>query len=169
MFAMWRLILAGGIGAITILVLVGVNSAIQEDRLVVLSPFAKWVSAVAAAQRRALLAEDTPAPVSVTLEGKIGEQDIPWHFKLDTTTQSGERVVRLLELIREAGVIQDSTVDQKCGAGLCLKTFDSTTRFEVQLTPAQIEGSLALQNLIKLMEVYSRTPVLAVTAQVHQG
>ena len=165
MLAMWRLILAVGIGAITILVLVGVNSAIQEDRLVVVNPFAKWVSAVAAAQRRALLAEDTPAPVSVTLEGKIGEQDIHWRFKVDTTPQSGERVVRLLELIREAGVIGHSAVNQKCGAALCLKTFDSATQFEVELTPAQIESSLALQNLIKLMEVYSRIPVPAVMAQ----
>lgn len=150
---------------ITIAAIIGFNASRMDLTTELLADFSTWHTKIA------LLLDnpetDTQAlpklSVSITIDTlQPGQPPRTWTFPTTSLSSSTERsqTSRVLQLIRESKVFGLSPLapGDSSRPTLSIVTVDENHRFETTIPLSEVENNIQLQNLLKLLEVFSATP-----------
>jgi hypothetical protein len=98
--------------------------------------------------------------LQITIRLKSGEQTSQWSFPTQSlaNAEDRERTARILQLISESKVFGLPSSSSKSGESLSIGVSDAATSFSTTISGDAIKENIQLQNLLKLLEVYSSTP-----------
>ncbi len=126
------------------------------------SAFNRWYQTVAEQLAKAddALAARLSLRVTVTLKEPLhGETPAVWNLPATSLADPTERenISRALQLIRESGVfgLLPLRNPESNASYLSLSVADAEQRFETVVPFNAVEQSIQLQNLVKLLEIYS--------------
>lgn len=126
------------------------------------SAFNKWYQTAAAQLAQAGDAQGSHLSLrlTVTVQEPV-RGDSPTVWNLPTTSlnypEERENIARALQLIRESGVFGFAPLRNPTASAslLALRVHDATQHFEIVVPLQVVEESIQLQNLLKLLEIYS--------------
>lgn len=150
-------------GAVAILALLVFNltrPALESDLLV---SFNDWYATTAPKLEQADPAALSTVKLSVTV-GLAGRPTPPpnlsWTLPVRSLAEQADRenTARVLQLVHESGIFAQRPIKlvHDGGSYLSISVRDGERRFETTVPASEIEKSIQLQNLLKLLEIFSK-------------
>lgn len=149
--------------AFTVLValagLVAFNSLYGKLETEQLAAFNEWYPATQTILQSESGEQVSKSKLQVTIRLQGGAQNSTWTFpsKSLTIPEDRERTMRVLQLISEAKVFGLPSSSKSADA-LTISISDESVSFSTTVSGASVQESIQLQNLLKLLEIYSSTP-----------
>ena len=133
--------------AITIFIVF--NASFRSERAPLQNDFDSWLKST---KEKITTSIESAPPVAVTLRSERPEFAAHWRIAL---TEGGdpERLVRILDLAREANIFSKATSREL--QPLRLTVTDGSREFVATLSPSDVNGDVATGNLIRLFQLYA--------------
>jgi hypothetical protein len=154
---------------VTIAILIAFNSTRTDLKTAGLASFTAWHTKTAVLLNDAN-PEVTPPKVTVTIrmnQASPGLAPQTWSFPSLSITDATDRAhtTRVLQLINESRIFGLAKADSNDTTipTLTVTITDENERFETSVPLRDIESNIQLQNLLKLLQVFSATPKTAGT------
>lgn len=108
-------------------------------------------------------AADLSLSVAVTLsDPSLAGTPATWTLPTRSLLDSDDRdnTARILQLIKESGVFGLNPIQSgsRSTPSLAISVKDTTRQFEITIPLAEAQSNIQLQNLMKLMDLYTHTP-----------
>jgi hypothetical protein len=108
-------------------------------------------------------AADLSLSIAVTLsDPSLATTPATWTLPTRSLLDSQDRdnTARILQLIKESGVFGLNPVRRgsRSAPSLAISVKDTTRQFEITIPLAEAQNNIQLQNLMKLMDLYTHTP-----------
>jgi hypothetical protein len=146
-----KMLLKVGLTVFTIVLLIAINWSDRGHRSATEKNFEAWLEP-AESRLQAPVSSPQPSPVSMTLEVKSA--GIQW--KLDSTPELREQVLRLLRLARESNLF--SIGNNAPDARITVTVKEGDSEFFARFSETDIANNLPAQNFLKLFQVYALQP-----------
>lgn len=149
----------------TVMALIAFNLSHPTLKNDLLTSFNEWYQGISPKLTSATDPQqaDLSLRVSVTLsDPSIGGAPAVWTLPTRSLLESTDRdnTARVLQLIRESGIFGLSPMPSsaKKGPSVAVSVRDEQRQFEITIPLDQAQKNIQLQNLMKLMDLYSHAP-----------
>lgn len=125
------------------------NASFRSERAPLQNDFDSWLQST---KKTIATSIETAPPIVVALRSERPEFAADWSMSLAAGTDP-ERLMRLLDLAREANIFSKATSREE--KPLRLSVTDGSREFVATLSPSDITNDVATGNLIRLFQLYA--------------
>lgn len=150
--------------AITLLVavagLIAFNSLYCKLETEQLAAFKEWYPTTQTILQSDNGEQASKSKLHITIRLQGGPQTSSWTFPSSSLAvpEDRERTLRVLQLISESKVFGLPASSSKNGESLSISISDESASFSTTISGDAVKENIQLQNLLKLLEIYSSTP-----------